>query len=37
MIVIAVGINAPPVMPCPARPTIIMPSDVDRPHTTESR
>ncbi len=35
MIVIAVGISAPPVMPCPARPMIIIVSVVDRPQTTE--
>ena len=36
MMVCAVGIMAPPVMPWPTRPAIIMASDVDSPHSTEN-
>jgi hypothetical protein len=34
-IVIAIGMNTPPVKPCPARQMIIIPRLVDKPHSTE--
>ena len=35
MMVIAVGISAPPVKPCPTRPAIIIGNVVEIPHTIE--